>query len=278
MSSKKTESFNALSVVNTKLAACMHSLGFIHWKADAIQPEHGGPMNVNFMFSGGTVRPEFQTSCLLGHAKALLSGKLEKVQPMHPFCITMRGQNNHDMLAMAATGIPVKLAGVAGGQMTTYVRGALDPDFLHPNVKTVPVDDLDLAAALGGVGLPVVRIEGTYPHFRFHVARFGYALTASAKEAPPVLEDALHLIRRSPTAQDPLKLALELENPLHPVCLIYEALFARAIFKRQLERVTPLLLLGGGQKLQALVTMNATGRVMEKANRHLKAPPVQWRE
>lgn len=264
-----------LGVSNTKLAASLHSLGFCDWKADAIQEERGGHMRITFLFKGGCARPEYAPLIKLTDASLLLRGMLEKNAPMHPLCVAMRGQNNHDMLAAAARdGSTVRLIGVAGGRMTIYVKGE-DPAFARGKVETVPVDDLDLAASLGGVGLPVVRIEGTHPRFRFHVATTGYAVETDTLNAPRV-ECAQALIARSPTPQDPLRLELELTNPMHPVCVMYEALFARARFRQWFKHVTPLLHMGGASKVQALVTMNATGRVMKMAEHHRKAPPMDW--
>lgn len=270
----------SLAVTNTKLAACFAALGF-NYSVTSVQPENGGPLRVQFLFSGRSSRPEFAQTVMIGHGRAFLDGKLEKIQPMHPLCVMMRGQNNYDRLTDAGRGAAIRLVGVAGGCMTSYQHGPLDQDFLVDDLATVPVDDLALAAALGGVGLPLVALEGPQGSHRYHIARFGYAIEGDATSPHeslrmPRQEDASHLVRRLPTAADPLRLALEVTHPTHPVCLIYDALFQRAKLKRMLENATPLLMMQGTGKLQALVSMNATGRIMEKATAHLKAPPVRW--
>ena len=124
-----------------------------------------------------------------------------------------------------------------------------------------------------------MRIEGAPPFNRYHVARTGYALETIDEHGKPgalKFEDAFELATRSETKEDPLRLLKELTDPLHPVCLMYDALFVRAWMAKELAKIIPLLLLGGEGKRQALVTLNATGRVMERATSHLKAPPLNW--
>lgn len=273
---------NSLGVTNTKLAACLEALGFLDWTADCVQSAKGGPMRVQFVFRDVCSRPEFAGRVSLADARAFESGRLQIAQPMHPLCVMMRGQGNYDKLLEARkTGAPLRLVGRAGGCMTTLEFGPLDTSFLAPSVPFEKTEDLALTAALAGVGLPLLRIEGRPPLQRFHIAQAGYYLEGD-KTSPQEslrlgrLEKTSDLMSRSPTREDPLRLALEITSPWHPVVLIYDALAARARFKARLEKVTPLLLIPGPGLRAALVTMNATGRVMEKANQHVRAPGLKW--
>jgi hypothetical protein len=274
----KKETPGAVSISNSKLAACMLVCGF-KWSAELVQPSDGGMMRTEFMFYGEPFE-HWRGRVHVMHARALMSGALEKMQPMHPLCSMMRGQNNHDRLSDAARGASVRLAGVAGGRATTYVHGEPNPAFAAGACEKL--EDMALAAALGVVGLPLVTITGSAPLHLFHVARFGYEMEADENSAHeslrvPFMADAAELVKRAPLPEDPQRLALEISHPFHPVVLAYDGLLARAWLKKELDRAVPLLLLQNGGRPQALVTMNATGRIMQKATEHLKAPSLPWR-
>lgn len=262
---------NAVAVSNTKLAACMAALGF-PWKVEPIQHGGSGRLITQFMFSGCSVRPQFARYDA-AIARQHDSGALQQREPMHPLCVMMRAQRNYDRLLDAQKGTPIRLKSTAGGQMTGYAPGPENQMFQDPKLELVETDDLALAAALGGVGLPVIRIEGAAPRRRYILPRVGYVTLRA--DGTQKLEDARVLAARAPTAQDPLRLAIEVADALHPVTLSYDALHARAILKSLLGKTTPLLLLQDGG-LQALVSMNASGRVMDRATAHFKAPPVRW--
>jgi hypothetical protein len=133
---------------------------------------------------------------------------------------------------------------------------------------------LPLAAALGGVGLPVVRIEGGDSGRLYWLPQNGYARRRA--DGSVFLEDASALMQRDPCEADPYRLRLELTDPAHPVCFAYDALCTRVLLKRELEKRKPLLQIQQGASLQALISMNASGRVMDRVTRHFKAPPMKW--
>lgn len=262
---------NCVAITNTKLAACMAALGF-PWKVEPIHHASSGQLVTQFMFGGPSVRPQFARYAA-SIARQHEAGALQKQDSAHPLCIMMRAQHNYDRLLDAHKGTPMRLKSEAGGRITAYYPGPENIVFSDPGMEKVETEDLALAAALGLVGLPVIRITGTSPLHRYILPRVGYVVLRP--DGSQGLEDAQELMARAPTAKDPLRLAIELRDPLHPVTLGYDALHARVKLKTLLGKTTPLLLLQDGN-LQALVTMDATGRVMKRAEEHFKSPPINW--
>ncbi len=262
-----------LAVSNTKLAATALALGF-RFECDLIQPAKGGPMVTQFLFSGSPLRPQFAESVTVADLAAWQAGELESRAPMHPVCVMMRAQHNYDRLLDMQAGHEMRLVSVAGGRMTVYKRGQEHAAMQLRTRCSTP--DLALAAALAGVGLPTVAIRDSGD------GRHVYELPCTGfvrlrEDGSQVLEDALALMTPAPLPGDPLHLAVEDRDPMHPVVLGYDALHCRAHLKRALMHTTPLLLMTeqDGPR-QALITMNAAGRVMERANAHFRAPALNW--
>lgn len=259
------------AVSNTKLAASMLALGF-PFTAELVQPSRSGAkLHTQFLFKGLSLRPEYaalQVTCALQWE----SGDLDKKEPMHPLCIMMRAHENYDrLLDWQNQGIPHSLRSVAGNQMHVYRRGTVQS---FPGGQ-LPLDDLALVAALGGVGIPVIQITGSPGMHLYTVPQFGYARTGL--DGGLIEEDAMRLADRAPTPADPLRLQIEDTDPTHPVVLMYDALHCRALLKKALSTTTPLLLIQEeGSTLQALITMNASGRVMRRVDQHFKSPPIRW--
>ena len=266
MSAKTTPAGAVCAVQNTKLAACLAALGF-PFKAEMVQPSQG-KLSIQFLFSGRSTRPGFEAMSL-NCAALHQAGKLEAQDAMHPLCVMMRAQENYDALLAMQHGRPHRLGSTAGDQMTLYRPGS--EKWFEATVET---KDLPLAAALAGVGLPVVRIEGGDGGRRYWLPRQGYARRLA--DGTVVLEDAPVLMERAPCEADPYRLKLEITDPAHPVCFAYDALCTRVLLKAELQKRTPLLQLQQGASTQALISMNASGRVMDRVTRHMKAPPMRW--
>jgi len=260
-----------ISVSNTKLASSLIALGFA-FKAELVQPDRrGAELHTQFLFIGQSQRPEYR-AINLACAGQWERGELEKAEPMHPLAIMMRAHENRDRLMdWQKQGISHGLRSVAGSQMLIYRRAPVR-DF---DVEHLPLTDMDLAACIGGVGIPVTAIEGGEGSHRYILPRFGYARKRA--DASLLLEDAAQLTTLAPTPQDPRRLQLEDSDPTHPVVMMYDALNCRAILKRELNRTTPLLLMQEeGTTRQALITMNSASRVMQRVEKHFKAPPIKW--
>jgi hypothetical protein len=265
---KATPADSVVAVQNTKLAACMVALGFCY-RAEIVQPERG-KLSTQFVFRGRSVRPGCET-IPVNIAALHMQAKLEPRDPMHPLCIMMRAQDNYDRLLDMQRGRPHRLKSTAGAQMTVYAPGV---EKLFPPEMLLQTTDLALAAALAGVGIPVVKIEGEPGRHTYWLPRHGYARKLA--DGQVILEDAQALMERAPTREDPRHLRLEDVAPFHPVCLSYDALCCRALLKAELQKTLPLLQMQQGAHTQALISMNASGRVMDRVTRHLKAPPMRW--
>ena len=266
MSAKTSPAGAVCAVQNTKLAACLAALGF-PFKTEMVQPSQG-KLSTQFVFSGRSTRPGFENLPL--NCSALYqAGKLEAQDAMHPLCVMMRAQANYDALLAMQHGRPHRLGSTAGDQMTLYTPGQD-----KPLAAVVSTKDLPLAAALGGVGLPVVRIEGGDSGRLYWLPQHGYARRRA--DGSVLLEDAQLLMERAPCEADPYRLKLEITDPAHPVCYAYDALCTRVLLKAELQKRTPLLQLQQGAATQALISMNASGRVMDRVTRHMKGPPMRW--
>lgn len=275
--SRPASAANALSVSNTKLAACLAALGF---RCDC-KPLHDvatGRDVREFLFTGGSVRPEFAT-LTLAIARSYESGALARSDPMHPLCVMMRAQHNYDRILDMHKGAVMNLRSVqirkAGSDdlvcvATEYRRGtALDPDSRFSG--RVSCDDLCLVAALAAVGLPVRDFDGPEGRRRYWLPRFGYAVQSTAGQMG--LADAELLLRRAPTARDTLRLQLEDTCPLHPVVLGYEALLSRAVLKKLLHTTSPILHVSSLGR-DVLLSTHHTGRIMDEITARLGAPPL----
>lgn len=259
---------NAYSTSHTRLAACLAAMGFpftyrVRHFADS------GKDQVEFMFGMRSTRAAF-AGMTVQVATSWERGILQTTQPMHPICVMMRANHNYDAVLDLQKGRPLRLVSVAGGQMTELRPGAE-----LPSITALPRDlvhqDLGLTAALCGVGIPPIFITGAPPRHQYHLPRHGFTLKNEA--GLPVMHDALHLTRRSPLPDDPLHLSLEDEQPLHPVCLAYDVLTVRTELKQIIMQAQPsLVLVESG--MQAEISMNYTGRVMQRVAARFGTVPV----
>lgn len=258
---------NTLSVSNTKLAACLVALGF-QCDCKPLMDVATEKTAREFIFRGGSIRPAF-AALKLPIAKQWQDKTLDL---MHPLAVMMRAMHNYDRLQdMQQQSAVMNLRAVAAGRMTEYRRHSQPDPVSNFSPARIPCDDLALAAALGGVGIPVLDYEGPEGSRRYWLPQHGYAIHRA--DGTPCLEDATQLMLRAPTLKDPRHLALEDRDPLHPVVLAYDALEARAVLKKLLQRRAPLLHLRDGD-LRGIATANHTGRVMDQLTRRFGSPPL----
>lgn len=263
---------NAIHTRNTKLAASLLGLNFpikLDWKHDVKSEK----TVLEFHFDRPSLRPEFaRMSPAIG--KDYESGVLD---PMHPLCIAMRAQRNYDSIIEMHRGVVMNLRSTAWlgepklnqPRMTVYKPGSQFDPVRNFSVSRVPETDLALAAALAGVGLPVIAMDGAEGSRRYWLPENGYTLYKD--DGSTYLASASELIRRAPTAKDPRRLALEDTAPLHPVCLAYDALNARALLKKVIDSRDPDLHIAHSG-MGILVKTNHTGRVMDTISRKIGAP------
>lgn len=272
---------NTLQVSDTRLASCYRALGF-RYVCQPVIHERSGRMSTQFLFELQSLR--FTQLDLRSLNAAWKSGELQQKEPLHLLCVMMRAQQNYDaLLRWLKEGVTHVLRSIPGEWLTIY-----EPGPLAHRRGSDPIDDMRLAACVGLLGCPVVDIAATSGgHHTFHVQRQAYAVRLSTGEMH--LHDARRLLQRAPTKEDPLRLRMEAEQPLHPLCIAYDALYNRTELKRELSRPHLLLIdepsaalagTGGSTERisarQALIDINAPGHVMDHVTAHMKAPPLHW--
>ena len=272
---------NQLSVSNTKLAACLAALGF-QSNCKPLMDVATEKTVREFRFTGvhdRERRPQF-ASLSITCAKHWTDGTLEQIEPMHPLCVMMRAMHNYDRLLDMHRDVVMNLRSAAlldpqhpekGGRMTVYKRGSQPDPRSNFSAETLRLDDLQLVAALAGVGIPVLSLEGAEGSRIYTVPRYGYAL--AREDGTHCLVDAMELSLRAPTPQDPRRLALEDTDPLHPVVLAYDALTARSVLKKLLQRRRPNLHIQDGG-MSAILTSQHTGRVMDILSQRYGLPSL----
>lgn len=258
---------NTTATANTKLAACLAALGFAPTCRPVEHVQKGGVVT-EFVFTGPSTRKEFAH---LRHTIASLH-EARQLEPMHPLCVMMLAQRNYDALMKMQDGEAWRLVALknAGLQVTRYFPGPELPGMVQRGAVHW-IDDVCLAAAVSVVGIPVIDFRGSSGSREYGLPVAGYVL--QREDGTPIEHATADLIARAPTAQDPLRLALEEVNPLHPVALAYDALCSRAELKKRLQNVRPLLLHEDGG-LRALVSANHSGRVMDVLSKRFGAPPI----
>lgn len=274
-------------VTDLKLAACYRGLGF-PYEADGVIHATTGKLRVQFRFQLASLR--FPTLNLSDLHPRWLSGELSVKDPMHVLCVMMAAQHNYDMLIKAEKeqcSLRLVKHPQAGEHLMIYETGQESPA-LTLGQHFHEVADQRLAAALGLVGLPVIRIDSNGVRHIFTLPNYGHPVLTGTGEMHAY--DLRTLVLRAPTKDDPLRLALEDTQPLHPVVIGYDALYNRTELKRELSAMKAQRLIdqpgqrlhGGGfvgERLavkQALVDVNAPGYVMDHVTRHMGSPPIVW--
>ena len=282
----RPDSANTLEITDLRLASCYRGLGF-RYVCEPVIHERTDTLQTQFLFELTSLR--FPGLHLRDLHHRWRSGELKIKEPMHVLCVMMAAQANYDaFLCMTKEGTPHRLKAISAGRMTRYFPGS-DGNAITLSRERVPTDDMRLAASVGLLGIPVLSItEPVCGRHVFHLARHGYAVLLD--DGTQHLHDAADLIARAPTSQDPLRLRLEDQQPLHPLCMAYDALYNRTELKRELERPSLLLIDAPGRRIsgdgaaaetlsikQALVDVNALGHVMDQVTAHLQSPPINWK-
>jgi len=123
-------------------------------------------------------------------------------------------------------------------------------------------------------GVDVLEGVGLLAHgaHRYQVPALGLPIRDSAGVLTRY--HAARLTQRAPTRTDPYRLALEDTEPLHPLCIGYDVLTARALIKSTFKKVRPALIIGADQSDgQAIIDIDYQGHVGEAVCRHLQCAP-----
>ena len=275
---------NTVACSNTKLVACMDSLGF---PSDCQPAQHVTTDKIvrEFIIQPRSIDPAFR-HLSIQILREYESGRLEDAMPMHPLCIAMRTMHNYDRLQdMQKQGVVMNLRATAlidpkkpemGGRMTIYKRCPQPDPRCNFSPETVEKTNLMLVAALAGVGIPVLSYAGLDGARSYCLPRFGYTLLRDKEhgEFEQYLEDAASpLYELAGIPQDPFALAICETDPLHPVAIGYNALRSRIRLRDLLNEKAPRLLIQDGS-MQAMVTAEYKGRVMEQLHKRFGLPTI----
>ena len=271
-----------LHVTDTRVASCLLALGF----AGHVQPTihtQSGKTHLQVSFEGPSTRfPQLDPVLAVRHWQdnrflrdyfitTTPDAPPTKIpaQPMHMLAVMMRAQESYDAF--------LKLQKEGGGMQ-------LDTEIVHPprlfyrykhgafnycEAGSVMLDDLNLAACLGPLGIGIVQLHGSPGQHRYELAALGLGLTDSA--GATVNYRTADLIRLSTQGHH---LAVQEVNPHHPLVMSYDALYARHLLKKEILRAQANLLItaNDGTAKQALIALDYKGHVGAAVCRHMKAP------
>lgn len=191
----------------------------------------------------------------------------------HLLNVCERAHHNYDALLKWQKDGDSQLLRTVGDLLAwRYAAGPLP---LHDSHTLRQCDHLVLAAALAEIGFQTFRISGPDRSHLYWLPAFAHAMHDSAGQF--VRYDLATVTRLAPTADDSRRLALEDAQPLHPLVIAYNTLRCRALLKKQIDAACARLLIEDDGR-QALIDMNASGRVMDHVAAHFKAPPVANKE
>ncbi len=262
MSSFSAESWAPLSAdapgktLHTNLVASLSTLG-IPVKTERVLDDRSGKSLLTYFLgvSGVVAGQAVRTRTLITTYK---DGTLEKLDPKHPLLDCMRGLHNaHALLDWIKRGEPQRLASSAHGQRSVYVAGSDE----RSAREVCSTRDLALAAALGVVGIPLVRVEGSVGHHEFIVANA--SLLPTCLIVPITAREVIRGLRDG---------SLERDHPEHPVLYAYTARKNRERIVAHIDRQTQLILLrlkNSPQHRSAFVAENALDSAWDQAEHHL---------
>jgi hypothetical protein len=259
----------ACSTQNTNLAAALGTLGVkirTQRTLDVLSKRSGeivGDSRLTYFLTAPDAKEGVKDSEDTKHVRRLIkdlrSGELERELPEHPLIVCLAALHNRErILDWLKQGTRMRLAVNPGGVMT-YVAGE-EPEFM----KRTPVHeqsgtrDLKMVAALGVLGIPLLRFEGLVGSRTFWVATQGHWLDgrrAHADELVRGLKDG----------------SLESENPEHRLLYAWQALLNRERLLDHLNREMELIQIRApGTRRAAFVREDASGTAHDKALGHLE--------
>lgn len=250
---------------NTKIAAALGALQFPIQTDVAFDASSGKTLTT---FTIGLRSADGRYADCHKLVKDYENGELEKADPWHPFLCGLRCEHNYTMLQDAQhQGRRIRLVPVAGGFAAAYRDGDELPQFVFAK-ETIQLADLSLAAALGTLGIPVIRITGSKGSRMYTLPRYGHELTIHPSSEVRKW-DAHVLAQRATPGQ--LELRLELDEPSHPVVAAYNCRHVYNQLRRHLGQTGKLVLIRDPQTMRAAyVSENASGRVLDRVQRHMR--------
>lgn len=198
---------------DTRLASALGTLG-VPIRLDSMIDERTGKSQTTFYLGmqsqdGGVFVPN--TKALKDRYE---SKKLEAEEPEHPLLDGLRGMYNWSMILDAVNkGRFIRLARVKGTSRTVYVPGDSGFPGVEGHGQLLRTGDIKMVAALGVVGVPILRVEGGKGNRRFTLPCVGMRV---GDESP---RDAGTLMRQYREG--------EVADPEHPFLYAMKAQFTK---------------------------------------------------
>lgn len=245
------------STASTKLAAVYAGLGFVVTTRETEIIELNNRLNLRYFISQtSVVRPSLDRDLLREHWG---NGGLEKMDRFHPFLCGMAAVKNMASLLRWQNAANMRLRLVLKGALYEYEPGEEDSR-LTLATECIRNKDLPLMAAMGVIGFPVIDTEGDAP-------RRLYILPNASLD--PMQRKAVDLVKRADPAKLPL--ALETENPEHPLCLAYNGAYAFAKMNAHIRRLNRNVLLKAPRsQRRALIPDNPSDALLDEVGRHFR--------
>lgn len=270
-----------LHVTDTRLAACLDTLGFDHGRLNVTIHAQTRETQVEVVFENPSSKfPQLDARQIVNHWKAsrflkplITDAGVMPANPMHMLAVMMRAQKSYDAyLKLQREGGHLQLRS-APCSTPLFYEVIHHSSFVtrHSSNGTHPLEDLALAACLGPLGIGLVTLRGSPGQRRYELDALGLPLLDSAGQLTRYR--TADLIRFAATGER--RLALEDVNPHHPLVIAYDSMQSRSHLKRQIETAKASLLItaGDGTAKQALIALNYKGHVGQTVARHFKAPP-----
>jgi hypothetical protein len=253
---------DAWSTRNTALAAALGTLG-VKVKSEkqtrVISRARGDIVEDPRLTFHLGMMPRESTLSTQALIKRLRSGQLEREMPDHPLLDALGGTLNREcLLEWLKNGTRMRLAQCGPGR-TRYIPG----EETEAMKRLMPMQlsgtrDLKIVAALGRVGIPLIRWDGPRDHRIFWVATKGHNMQG-------LFHDADDLVKRLRSGE------LEKQEPAHPFLIAWEGLRNFNRLLDHLHREKELLLLTApGTQRAAFLDERATGKAHDRAADHLK--------
>lgn len=198
--------------------------------------------------------------------KAYYKGDLERLDPSHCLLDALRGlKNRAAIIRWLKQNQPHKLTLNADKRCprTLYVPGEpVHPHAAQTVYETINTPDLALAAALGAIGIPIVRIDGTERDHVFVLSRLGFPMHAApAQDGKQILADfgSGRLARTTPD---------------HPFLASHAAVLNYRVLLDTLKAEMPMIFFedDDGSGRCALIRGDAKTIAFDKATKFFKRP------
>lgn len=265
---------------NTKLAAVFGALGF-PLTPERDYDERSGRSSLEWKIGDQSAFALYQhlppRAPLLEQWK---KGEMEAADPLHPFLQGLSVEHNVELLRDAQNkGRRICLKGVRGSHATEYRDGEEASDMLFTR-RVMQTEDISLVAALGTLGIPVIKIEGGGQQSRYTLPEFGHPLRLP--DGTVSRYSSIHLSRRfTPpddwTAEEKRRCAgdlhLEHDEPHHPVVFAYNVRRVHLQLLREIRRFQMRIhLRPPGTCRVAIIGEKPSGPLLDRVQKHFRIP------